>query len=101
MKDYFDTRQHATLQALLAHAVINHDNAKRFARLGRTDCKDHFRFAELACEDKAHRHAILRRAEELINPASDEKSWMPPSPEDKAAYIQIQNVCFKTSMLKV
>lgn len=101
MRDYFDTRKYSTLQALLTHAQDNHNNAKRFARLGRTNCKDHFHYAELACEDKAHRHAILRRAEELMNPASDEKSWMPPSPEDKAAYVQIQNVCFKTSLLKV
>jgi hypothetical protein len=101
MSDYFDTRQYSTLQALLAHAELNHENTKKFARLGKTNCKDHFRYAELACEDRAHYHAILRRAEQLINPASDEKSWMPPTPEDKSAYVKIQNVCFKTSMLKV
>jgi hypothetical protein len=101
MKDYFDTRQYSTLQALLAHAENNHENAKKFARLGKTQVKDHFRYAELACEDKAHRHAILRRAEQLMNPASDEKSWTPPAPEDSAAYVKIQNVCFKTSLLKV
>lgn len=101
MSDYFDTRQYKTLQALLAHAELNHENTKKFARLGKTNCKDHFRYAELAVEDRAHYHAILRRAEELMHPAYDEKSWTPPAPEDSMAYIKIQNVCFKTSMLKV
>lgn len=105
MSDYFSTDQYQTLQALLVHAEQNHENTKKFARLGKTNCKDHFRYAELACEDRAHRHAILRRAEELaarfLNPASDEKSWTPPAPEDVAAYKRIRSVCDKTAMLKV
>ena len=105
MSDYFDTSRHTTLQGLLAYAELNHENAKKFARLGKTNCKDHFRYAELAVEDKAQRYAILRRAEELagifLNPASDEKSWTPPAPEDVAAYKRIRSVCDKTAMLKV
>lgn len=105
MIDYFDTTRFDSLQSLLAHAEANHANVKKFARLGRTMVKDHFRYAELACEDRAHRHAILRRAEELaarfLNPASDEKSWTAPAPEDVAAYKRIRSVCDKTAMLKV
>lgn len=105
MSDYFDTLQYETLPALLAHAERNHENVKKFARLGRTNCKDHFRYAELACEDKAHRWAILRRADDLagifLNPASDEKSWTPPAQEDVAAHKRILWVCEKTAMLKV
>ena len=60
--DYFDTRRFKTLRELLAHAEINYANIIRFARLGRTAGRDRARFAELACEDKAHFHSILARA---------------------------------------
>jgi hypothetical protein len=105
MSDYFDTTRFDSLQSLLAHAEANHANVKKFARLGRTMVRDHFRYAELAVEDKAHRYAILRRAAELhavyISPACDEKSYVPPAKEDVAAYNRILSVCDKTAMLKV
>ena len=91
MSDYFSTDQYGTLSALLVHAEVNHENVKKFARLGRTNCKGHFRFAELAVEDKAHRHAILRRAEVL----------RASCPEAEATYNRIRLVCDKTATLKV
>ena len=60
--DYFDTRRFKTLRELLAHAEINYANIKRFALLGRIASRDRHRYAELACENKAHFHSILARA---------------------------------------
>ena len=49
----------------MAHAQTNYDNIIRFARLGRRGGRDGHRYAELACEDKAHFHAILERSKVL------------------------------------
>jgi hypothetical protein len=107
--DYFSVSIYETLPELLAHTRINHDNTVRFARearvLLRKGGRDAHRIHELACEDKAHAHSILARAKVLegtfINPASDERSYLPPCPTDIAALVEIQNICFKTLAVKI
>ncbi len=89
--DYFDTRRHKTLRELLAHAQTNYDNIIRFARLGRTAGKDRHRYAELACEDKAHFHAILERSKVL--PYAEDG--------DLARLREIRNLFAKSRKLKV
>lgn len=81
------------LPALLEHTKTNYANVKDFARKGRTNCKDHFRYAELACEDKAHFHAIERRADELRYPMR--------YPDDDLRYAEIKALCKRGLKLKV
>ena len=89
--DYFDTRRHKSLRELLAHAQTNYENIKHFARLGRIASRDRHRHAELACEDKAHFHGILARAEAL--PIVEEG--------DVARLREIRSLFVKSRSLKV
>jgi len=65
--DYFSVKHYECLSELLDHARENHENVKKFSRLFKTEKDAHRRhhYGELAIEDKAHRHSILARAEEL------------------------------------
>jgi hypothetical protein len=67
--DYFSVSIYETLGELLVHARVNHENTVRFARdarnLLRKGDRDAHRTHELACEDKAHAHSIIARAESL------------------------------------
>jgi hypothetical protein len=67
--DYFSVSIYETHDELLVHTRVNHDNAVRFAHQARQQLRhghrDAHRSHELACEDKAHAHSILARAEEM------------------------------------
>ena len=67
--DYFSVSIYDTLGELLTHTRVNHDNTVRFAREARSAIRkgdrDAHRLHELACEDKAHAHSIIARAEAL------------------------------------
>ena len=65
--DYFSVKHYECLSELLDHARENHENVKKFSRLFKTekDASRRHHYGELAIEDRAHRHSILARAEEL------------------------------------
>ena len=67
--DYFSVSIYETLGELLVHTRVNHDNTVRFSREARSALRKGGRDAhllhEIACEDKAHAHSIIARAEAL------------------------------------
>lgn len=88
--DYFSVSIYETHEELLAHTRINHDNAVRFGRQGRRATgSEGFRLRELACEDRAHAHSILARADAL--PVR--------TPEDAIADAEIRRICKRTLAL--
>ena len=93
--DYFSVSIYETHDELLVHARVNHDNAVRFARQARNQIRHQHRDAhrthELACEDRAHAHSILARAEELTVRYDFEKS----------ALREIRSICKRTLAIKL
>jgi hypothetical protein len=65
--DYFSVKHYECLSELLDHARQNLENIKEFNRLFKKekDASRRHHYGEMAIEDKAHRHSILARAEEL------------------------------------
>ena len=84
-----------TLEELLVHTIVNHDNTVRFAReargLLRKGDRNAHRIHELACEDKAHAHSIISRAIALPNAV----------PGDYERYKEILSICKRTLAVKV
>lgn len=93
--DYFSVSIYETHDELLVHTRVNHDNAVRFNRQARQQLRhghrDAHRSHELACEDKAHAHSILARAEELSIRYKFEVT----------ALREIRSICKRTLAIKV
>jgi hypothetical protein len=93
--DYFSVSIYDTLEELLVHTLVNHDNTVRFAREARLAIRrghrDAHRLHELACEDKAHAHSIISRAIALPNAVAG----------DHERYKEILSICKRTLAIKV
>jgi hypothetical protein len=88
--DYFSVSIYETQSELLVHTRVNHANTVRFAREARVLLRKGDRHAhrihELACEDKAHAHSIIARANSLSA----------ITPEGIAARAEILRICKRT-----